>query len=214
MKPNPKWEESLKPQIEQARAQLRERDPRRIAQDCGAVYFETEEGLGHLRLPFFGRLYTISWPELEVRDPEGEVSPIPVQATLLQHLVLADGTPLENRWVSLGELPNGAFYERAFQGYSGNMLIRTIRGDIEGFKRAAEKLGGEPLDMGDASFRFWALPRIPLAVVYWSGGEEFPPTAQVLFDASAGHYHHLEMLAHIGAMICDRIVETYKASKG
>ena len=61
--------------------------------------------------------------------------------------------------------------------------------------------------MGDAAFRFWALPRIHLAVVFWSGGEEFPDSAHVLFDKSAGHYQHLEMLAHLGAMICERIVQ-------
>ena len=68
------------------------------------------------------------------------------------------------------------------------------------------------LGVGDAAFRFWSFPRLPLAVVYWSGGGEFPDSAQVLFDNSASHYHHLEILAHLGGMLCERIVESAKKS--
>ncbi len=207
---NPAWEKSLEPQIAQAREELRLRDPRLVADNSGAVYCEIEEGQGRFQLRFFGRPYTITWPKLEVLGPEGRSCSNPVQAALLQYLVLSDGTPLGHRWVSLRELPNGAFYERAFQGYSGNLVARHFKSDIESFRQAAQKLGGEPLDLGDAAFRFWALPKIPLAVVYWSGGDEFPASAQVLFDASAGHYHHLEMLAHLGAMICDQLIAARK----
>lgn len=211
MKPNPAWEKSLEPQIAQAREELRRRNPRVVADNSGAVYYALEEGQGRFQLRFFGRPYTISWPALEVLDPGGRSCSNPIQAALLQYLVLADGTPLAQQWVSLRELPNGAFYERAFQSYSGNSVARHFKSDIESFRQAARKLGGEPLDLGDASFRFWALPKIPLAVVYWSGGDEFPASAQVLFDASAGHYHHLEMLAHLGAMICDQLIKAHKS---
>ncbi len=207
MRPNPKWAESLEPQIAKAREELRRRDPRAIADLSGAEFIESEPGRGELRLSFFRRVYKISWPELAVTDFEGRGCSNPIQAALLQYLVLADGTPLAHHWVSLRELPNGAFYERAFQGYSGNLVARAFKSDLTAFREAALKLGGEPLNLGDASFRFWALPKIPLAVIYWSGGEEFPASAQVLFDASAGHYHHLEMLAHLGAMICSQLIE-------
>jgi hypothetical protein len=207
---NPAWEQSLEPKIAQARDELRARDPREIAERSGAVYYEIEEGQGRLQVRFFGQPYTVTWPDLEVLDPTGQRCSNPVQAVLLQYLVLADGTPLAQQWVSLRELPNGAFYERAFQSYSGNLVARAFKSDIDVFREAALQLGGEPLALGDAAFRFWALPKIPLALVYWSGGEEFPASAQVLFDASAGHYHHLEMLAHLGAMLCDRVIAVHR----
>jgi hypothetical protein len=207
---NPAWEQSLEPKIAQARDELRARDPREIAERSGAVYYEIEEGQGRLQVRFFGQPYTVTWPDLEVFDPTGQRCSNPVQAVLLQYLVLADGTPLAQQWVSLRELPNGAFYERAFQSYSGNLVARAFKSDIDAFREAALQLGGEPIALGDAAFRFWALPKIPLALVYWSGGEEFPASAQVLFDASAGRYHHLEMLAHLGAMICDRVIAVHR----
>ena len=207
---NPEWEASLEVQLDEIRAALAERHPSEVADACGA----TLSGDQRLRIDFFGQPYVVIWPHVDVRDPEGAECPTPVQSSLLQHLQCANGATLAERWVSLRELPNGAFYEQAFQGYTGQRLVRTFRSNIDGLREAARAIGGEPLDVGDAGFRFRVLPRVPLAVVYWSGGDEFPPSAQVLFDASAEHYHHLEMLAHLGSTLCSRIISAYPGANG
>lgn len=209
MSVNPEWEASLERIIAEAREELTGQDPEHLAQESGAELHRASDGRVELRLSYFGSEYRLTWPDLAAHDEQGAVSANPEQAALLQYLVCADGTPMAGHWVSLRELPNGAFYERAFQGYTGNMLARTFGNDREGFAEACRQLGGVELSMGDAAFRFWALPRIPLAVVYWSGGEEFPASVHVLFDASASHYHHLEMLAHLGATLSNRLVTAY-----
>ena len=202
---NPTWAASLEKQLRETQEALRGRDPAEVALWSGATC-ETVAGETRLEVRFWGRPYLITWPDFAVRDKEGQPCPTHFQGVILQYLLLADGVPLENTWVSLRDLPHGSFYEQAFQSYSGNLLVRSFRGDAEGFRTIARALGGEPVAMGDAAFRFWALPRIPLAVVYWSGGGEFPDSAQVLFDKSASHYHHLEILAHLGGMLCERMV--------
>ncbi len=207
MRINPTWAASIDKQLSEAREALRQRNPEDLARLAGATCTIAPEGT-RLTLPFWGRPYAITWPDLAVAEDIRGPCPEPIQAMLLQYLLHADGAPLENAWISLRNLPNGSFYEQAFQGYSGNLIARIFRKDLDGFRAAAGQLGGEPLEMGDAAYRFWALPRIPLALVYWSGGEEFPDSAQVLFDKSAGHYHHLEMLAHLGALLCERFVKT------
>jgi hypothetical protein len=209
MRVNPTWAASLEKQLQETQEALRGRDPSEVALWSGATC-ETVAGQTRLEVRFWDRPYLITWPDLVVRDKEGHPSPAPVQGMILQYLLLADGTPLENTWVSLRDLPHGSFYEQAFQSYSGNLLVRSFRADVEGFRIIARGLGGEPVEMGDAAFRFWALPLLPLAVVYWSGGGEFPDAAQVLFDKSASHYHHLEILAHLGGMLCERLVSARK----
>jgi hypothetical protein len=206
MRVNPTWAASLEKQLQETQEALRRRSPAEVALWSGATC-ETVAGETRLALRFWDRSYLITWPDLAIRDKEGQPCPGPFQGLILQYLLLADGAPLEDTWVSLRNLPNGAFYEQAFQSYSGNLLVRSFREDVEGFRAIAKRLGGEPLEMADAAFRFWALPRLPLAVVYWSGGGEFPDAAQVLFDKSASHYHHLEILAHLGGMLCERIVQ-------
>ena len=195
--------------MQETQEALRRRDPAEVALWSGATC-EVTAGETRLELRFWGRPYLITWPDLAIRDREGQPCPGHFQGMILQYLLLADGAPIENTWVSLRNLPHGAFYEQAFQSYSGNLLLRSFRGDMESFRAIARGLGGEPLEMGDAAFRFWVLPRIPLAVVYWSGGGEFPDSAQVLFDKSAGHYHHLEILAHLGGMLCERLVQAHE----
>lgn len=56
--------------------------------------------------------------------------------------------------------------------------------DSAGFKRSAEALGGQPMDMADAAYRMLPFPRIPLYYLLWRGDEEFEPTVKVLFDRS------------------------------
>jgi len=208
MKPNQKWIESLEPAINEAREKLRQRDPARVAEDAGVVWIPGDPS--RFEILFFGQPHFVSWPGLIVRKPDGQISSNLDQAFLLQYLVLADGTPPTESWVSLGGLPNGSFYEQAYQGYSGNLLARAFRGRPIDLKRAVEQAGGEPLALGDLAFRYLALPRIPLALVYWSGGDEFPDSAQVLFDKSASHFHHVEMLAHLGSLLCQKVIAAAK----
>lgn len=202
---NPTWAASLEKQLKEIQEGLRKLDPAEVARRSGSVHAAV--GGGQVEVIAWGRPYVVSWPDVSICEKGGGQCPEPIQSAILQYLLVADGTPLEDTWVSLRNLPHGAFYEQAFQSYSGKLVSRTYRGNVEGFRAAARRLGGEPVEIGDAAFRFWALPRIPLAVVFWSGGEEFPDSAQVLFDKSAGHYHNLEMLAHFGGMLCERLVK-------
>ena len=206
---NPTWAASLEKQLRETQEALRQRDPAEVALWSGARCGNVAGGT-RLEIPFWGRPCSITWSDLVARDDNGQPCPAHFAGVILQHLLLADGAPLENTWVSLRNLPHGAFYEQAFQSYSGNLLVRSFRGDVEAFRAAARGLAGEQVEMGDAAFRFWVFPRLPLAVVYWSGGGEFPDSAQVLFDSSASHYHHLEILAHLGGMLCERLVEFAK----
>ena len=61
------------------------------------------------------------------------------------------------------------------------------------------------LDLGDAAFAFDALPRVRVAAVYYAGDEDFPATANVLFDESASHYLPTDALAGVGSALVDRL---------
>jgi hypothetical protein len=197
--------------LAETREHLRKRDPERVASLSGSEY-KAVNGQAIVRVRFWDQLYSISWPDLMVTMEDSRACPNHDQAVILQYLYIADGTPLENSWVSLRNLPNGAFYEQAFQGYSGNLIAKAFRNNLEGFRAAASRCGGEPVSMGDAAYSFWILPRIPVALVFWAGGEEFADSVQVLFDPSACHYHHLEMMAHLGAILCERLLQSQPKS--
>jgi hypothetical protein len=119
---------------------------------------------------------------------------------------MADGVPLAGDWIGFRELPAGLFYAQAFQGYSGGRLVRELGGGLDGFRRAAGRLSALRLMMGDAAYAFTVLPRIPLAVVYWEGDDEFRSQAQVLFDRTAPHYMTTDGLAILGSQLIDRLL--------
>lgn len=194
--------------IRQARAELKEADPVVLAARSGAQHKRLDKERGELRLTLWGQGYLVIYPDFIAYEEEsGEISSLWRQALFLHYLRTADGKPLADRWVSLREIEGGEFYHRASQGYSGDRLANHFGNDVEAFRLAAERAGGERRELGDAAYSFLALPRVPLVVVYWQGHEEFSPTAQVLFDASAGHYLPVDLLSLLGSELCDRIIK-------
>ncbi|MGQ9478183.1 MAG: DUF3786 domain-containing protein [Candidatus Bipolaricaulia bacterium] len=199
--------------IAEARAFLKGRELGELAELAGAEHLlGPSSEAGELRLCLLDKAYRIAYPELLAYELEsGQPAPEEIQALLLDYLRRAawhaTGTPPSGEWLSFRELPEGQFYYRAFQGYSGDSLVRAFGNDLEGFKRAAFALGGEPLDLGDAAFSFRVLPRLLMAVVYWRGDEEFPPRATVLFEAATSHYLPTEGLAILGRWLCSKLIK-------
>ena len=151
---------------------------------------------------FYGTAYIVEHPTARVWVQEtGGVPSYGLQTFFLHYLLTADGRPLTGEWVSFRELPDGMFYQQAFGQRSLVPLEGKFGHDRAAFERAATALGGEKLDLADSSFRFDALPRVPLAALLWTGDEEFPPAVQILFDASAGGYLPTEDLAMVGGML-------------
>ncbi len=207
---NQKWRESFEPKIRSLREELGGRSVTALAEQAGAEW-DGEK----LALTLLGKKYEIPYPELVVRFADGgEACPEELQALLLDYLKFADGTQPGGRWLSYRELPHGQFYFHAFQGYAERPLVQEIGNDIEGLRRAARRIGGEPVEFGDCGFAFTVLPRVRLAVVYWGGDEELPPTASVLFDEAAGRYLPVDGLAHLGRMLTSRLAKEYRALGG
>lgn len=205
------WAESLTPVLEELRETLRRRHPQQMADQAG-IHWDEAEKLFHIQ--HLDKSYRISWPELEAGEADSNRPCDPeLQTLFLYYLEQARGKAPEERWVTFRELPDGIFYHRAFQGYTGDPLAVAIDNDLERLRRAAISLGGYPLTVGDMAFRFLALPRIPLALVYWLGDDEFPPEAQVLFDPAAGDYLPIDGSAALGRRLVRRILEEDRISQ-
>lgn len=205
--PKEEIRESLRPRIDAARTELAPHTPDELAQRGGLAF--RERGLD---LSFLGTPYRIDLPDLVAHFADGTICPEELQILFLDYLVRGDGSPFTGRWIGFQELPDGMFYRRAFQGYSGDHLIRVLAGDIGSFREAAAGLDGNPLEMGDAAFAFEVLPRVSLAVVWWDGDDEFPANATVLFDSASSLYLPTDGLAILGRMLCRKLAKLAGAS--
>jgi hypothetical protein len=200
--------DKLAPVVKEAQTKLRMIDRAEVADRSGA----TIDHDGNLRVEFLRREYAIDHAEWTVkRADDGAVPPSIMQSLILTYLYTADGTTPVDRWVSFRELPNGLFYAQAFQGYTGDELIRHLAGDVAAFKQASKKLGGAALAIGDAGYAFQVLPRIKLAVTMWAGDDEFPSHAQVLLQETAPQYLITDGLAIVGSLLIGQIVKAAKA---
>jgi hypothetical protein len=199
-------QQQLAGRVEELRLALREKgNPQNLAFLSGGEFHE--KGRSEFRLPLFGNSVSVSYPDLVACDAQTGVSlPVATQALLLYYLNTADGTPLEGRWIAFAELPDGRFYNQAFQGYTGQELARHFGNDLGTFERTARKMDGMKLGYSDASFAFHILPRVMLAVVHHLGDEDFPATCQILFDASACHYLPTDVCAILGSMLTRKLL--------
>jgi hypothetical protein len=200
------WEDSMVRTLDRLRAELRKKDPLIIASHCDATYKDDQ-----LSLFYWGESLSIHWPDLEIYDSHGDPASTFDTAMIIYYLQSADGSPMADRWIGFRELPSGAFYNQAFQGYSGNRLARIFGEKPEKFHEAALALGGWKLPaLADYAYAFQPLPRIRLAATLWPGDDEFPAKASILFDAAASHYMVTDGLALLGSGLTGRLIKQLK----
>jgi hypothetical protein len=203
--------------VEALRGRLQEMSefivPEQLAVRTGSRYTSTGPGQGRFSLVVWGQNVILSFPTCIGYASETEDSlPNTTQALLLYYFITADGTLPEARWISFADLPDGRFYNQAFQGYTGTELARRFKNDLEGFIAAAisasgRRIGPDPQIPGDIAFCFQALPCISVAAAYWLGDEDFPSSAQILFETTVPHYLPTDVCAYLGSALTRKLFQ-------
>jgi hypothetical protein len=174
--------------------ELAARDPDDICVRA-AVRFERER-VCYL-VPFLNHMYGVFPGErlIERQDSrrEEELS-FQFYLVLVTYLLRAQSLALSGRMVTGAELRGGSFFFRGPHALFTEPLERRFNSDPEAFLGAGLRLGGSKTDFGDASFRLWPLPRIPLGYILWSGDEEFSARVGVAFDASVSEHLALDVI--------------------
>jgi hypothetical protein len=191
--------------FELACVRIKEMDLEERARKAGADYQRGENG-EKIIVSFFSEPYHIHFPQIEFSSPTKKTLSLVARILLLHYLMRADGSPLTGKWVGYKDIPGGLLYASVFARRVTEPLVRKFGKSAKGFREIGIKLGGEPADVGDASFILGVFPFIPLQYVLWEGDEEFPPTVQLLFDASVDHYLSLEDIVVLGQMATGRLI--------
>jgi hypothetical protein len=201
-------QELLADQVKLLRETLQEADPALLAARAGLDFLPSAGPRGELSLHLWGRPALLALPLLIAREAaSGEELPTHQQALLLYYLLTCDGTLPSGQWISFWQLPEGRFYDQAFQGYTGSLLARMFGEDLQAFCAACEAVSGRRVfQLGSAAYRFQALPYVPLLVVYWLGDEDFPSSCQVLFDSAVSHHLPTDACAILGSQLTRRLI--------
>ncbi len=202
--------------LDELRAGLASLPPELLAQRTGAGFTATSPGEGVFRLPLWGQEASIGYPDLVVYISAGD-PPAPmearedVQALILYHFLTADGTPLAGEWIGFAELPSAAFYQQAYQGYTGASLAQAFGEDADAFAAAALALGGRAANFADRAFAFTVLPHFALLAAFWQGDEDFPSSYKILLDAAASRQLPTDVCAIVGGMLAGRLIKARAA---
>jgi hypothetical protein len=175
------------------------------ARKAGATY-EKGEGEERITLQLFSEPYTVQFPQIEFHSSSKKVVSLVTRILVLHYLIRADGNPLTGKWVAYKDIPGGLLYAGVFARRVTQPLERRFGKSARFFRETGLRSGGEAVEIGDASFILHAFPFVPLQYVLWEGDEEFPPSVQLLFDASVDHYLTLEDIVVLGQVTTGRLI--------
>lgn len=173
----------------------------------------TRTGLASLssnrfQIQFLDRKYGISYPDFEFEDldaPDHEI-PLQEQVLILHYMVGADPDRDPGDMIAYREIPGASFYFGPFVKRAVNPLKEVFGRDLDAFHRTFERLGGTPIDAGDAGFRFQAFPQLALHYILWEGDDEFDAEANILFNESTGDCLSPEDAAWLASMVVYRLM--------
>ncbi|SHF61446.1 protein of unknown function [Desulfofundulus australicus DSM 11792] len=174
---------NLEPAHRQAKEEFARRDPESMAFNAAVTYRqETQEFV----VPFLGADYLVKYPGGEVKDASsGQEVPEEIRIVLLHYLARSSPARVEGRLISFQELPGGFIYTGPFNNRAVRPLVSLFGDKPDLLVQAAKMLGGSQVAMGDVAVNIPVLPKIPVTFLLWLGDDEFPPSGNVLFDASA-----------------------------
>jgi hypothetical protein len=199
---------ALASRVDELRGAIQQISVNLLTERTGASYQALGPGRGELRLSLFDTAVLVTYPGLVGFNAKTDDElPLPFQAVLAYYFHTSDGVPLTGQWLSFADLPDGRIYNQAFQGYSGDELVKAFQLDVAAFKAACEMGGGVATSFGDAAYIFYALPRLPLLVNYWCGDEDFPSSCKILFDSSVSHYLPTDVCAILGSMLTRKLIK-------
>lgn len=127
--------------------------------------------------------YRVTWPEGEISaaDDGAVILRNGGQILLMRYLIEGKALPASGHFMTFRQMPWGEVYITTYNGRCINRLAHKFGKDLDGFRRAAEALGGRPLDHGDAGYEFDFIGDYRLRLFLWAGDDEFPPNAQILY---------------------------------
>lgn len=199
--------------LRQAEDKVKHRRLADFSPKAGAAVTLCGETTGSVRFFFFNDPVIIQIGESVTMYIPGRQQELPVdeKLILLHYLLQASGVPPAGHWITFRQIPDGHFYDAAFQRRTRTPFLLQFGHNLHLYRKCAKKLGGSPIEGGDVGMLFQALPNIPMQLLLWRGDEELPPESTLLFDAHISHYLPAEDIAVLSGMLIYRLIRVAKS---
>ncbi len=157
-------------------------------------------------LSVWGTVYTI-YPdkgEIKCADEPGRLHEY-FELFAVHYLLSAQDVPVINEWISEKDIPGGVTFFRGPHDIPTSLITAKVDNSLNAFRKFCLKRGGVPLKMADMAFAFRITDRIPVALLYWVGDDEFPPESKLLFDRTLPHHFALDIVFALAVGICKEL---------
>lgn len=172
--------------LDLAKTKLRKCDPAEAARASGSEIINQTIGEIRLKVMFLGWPVEVGWPQGEIVYAGNIAEEVSVwhQILILHYLTNAKPVSLSGNLVTFRQLEGGEVYYPTFQKRANLRLLQGFGEFPERLPVVGEEIGGRPAEIGDASIRVPAFPKVPITLAVWRGDEEFPPECNIVFDAT------------------------------
>lgn len=176
----------------------------------GGTLVESENG-PILKLPYFTGHILIHADHMERLDKRDLTRWEKV--FIHNHMAQGGTKKATGKWKGFEEFPNTVSKVKTMAGQVEGPLVDRFHGRVAELAASAVKAGGKDVTGGgnsaDAAFRFQALPRVPVLLLFWDEDPEdgFGATAKLLFDETVTDHLDIESIVFLSErlrqMLCD-----------
>jgi hypothetical protein len=158
---------------------------------------------GTLRLRVFGMNCILQQSDFQLINADtGDPAKLSDRILVLHYLLCDVPISPTNEPISFRALPGGQFYWQPFLSRTVKPLIARIGNDLELLRKNLQRFDWEEVTMGVFGARIHAIGKFYVTLVYHLGDDEFPPTADTLFDACIKQVFVAEDVAVLASRIC------------
>jgi len=184
--------------------QLLQQDPADVCRRTGCTY---DAAAGTFRLTVWGKEYVVDPRQgrISCAGPDRERLHPYFDLFVVHYLLSATEIPPAGQWISEKDIPGGPTFFRGPHEVPAHRIASRFDGDIQGFSRRCEQVGGTRLALADAAFSFAVTSRVPVAVLFWQGDEEFPTEAKLLYDATIGRHLASDIIYALAVGVCEQL---------
>lgn len=184
--------------------ELAGRNPDDICRVALCSYDKKEKAYG---LSVWGKDYGISPDECRIVSLEDGKSCLNSLLGLFIVYYLLNSREINpaGEWISEKDIPGGATFFRGPHKIPTQLIEKRYANNIQAFRTKCENLYGSLIDMADAAYSFQVTPRIPVAVLFWNGDDEFNPESKILFDKTITKHLAPDIIFCLAVEICERI---------
>jgi len=135
-------------------------------------------------------------------EKDGKPAKLEDNILLLHYLNSSINYKQTGEFVSFRKFPGGQFYLTPFQNRTVIPLVKKYGNNIDELKNRLATFDWTALDYADFSAKIHVFGNVYIALVYHIGDEEFPPSADFLFDRAAIHVFSADEASVITDRVC------------